>query len=248
MACDNEPRPGTRRFSAGLLIGLSIIGWGVAILLHQMGIVGDRIFGLWPIILVVFGLANLFEDGRGGRHVWGIVMLTCGLLLMGNELNLFRVRWDMIWPVIIIAVGVVMIWQAMGGNLNFRGTLKGGFDRWTTKLTDVDVDAMAVFGGFKRKLQTKQFRGGRVVAMFGGYQLDLRNCDIEAQEATLEATSMFGGGEIRVPETWNVVIEATGIFGGYSDDRHVMDNELPPNAKKLIVRGVALFGGVEIKN
>ena len=244
---DCEPRTGTRRFSAALLIGLSIIGWGVAILLHQLGFVGERIFSLWPIILVVFGLANLFEDGRGGRHIWGIVMLVCGLLLMGNELNLFKVRWDMIWPVIIIAVGFVMIWQAMGGgSRDLRTFIK--FDRWTTKLTDADVDAVAVFGGFKRKLQTKSFRGGRVVAMFGGYQLDLRNCDIQDNEAILEATSVFGGGEVRVPENWNVLIEATGIFGGYSDDRHVLDNELPPNAKKLIIRGVALFGGVEIKN
>jgi predicted membrane protein len=246
MAC--EPKDRTRRFSSALLIGIVFLGWGVAILLHQLGLVSRVVFDFWPLILVVFGLANLFEDGRGGRHVWGIVMLTCGLLLMGNELGLFRVRWDMLWPVIIIAVGIVMIYQAMGGGLNFGGTLKQGFSKWTTKIEDADIDAMAVFGGFKRKLTTKAFRGGRVMAMFGGYQLDLRNADIQDDQAILEATSVFGGGEIRVPETWNVVIEATGIFGGYSDDRHVLDSELPPNAKKLIVRGVALFGGVEVKN
>ncbi|MGC1385190.1 MAG: DUF5668 domain-containing protein [Candidatus Acidiferrales bacterium] len=236
----------TRRFSSGLLIGVSIIAWGVAILLNQLDLVSGRIFGFWPIILVVFGLANLFEDGRGGRHVWGIVMVTCGLLLMGNELGLFRVRWDMIWPVMIIAVGIVMIWQSMGGSADLRTFIR--FSNWTTKLTDADVDAMAVFGGFKRKLQTKSFRGGRVVAMFGGYQLDLRQCDIEGDQAILEATSVFGGGEIRVPENWNVLLEGTGIFGGYSDDRSVMDSDLPPNAKKLVLRGVALFGGVEVKN
>ncbi len=236
----------SRRFSSGLLIGVAIIAWGVVILLNQLDLVSGRVFGFWPIILVVFGLANLFEDGRGGRHVWGIVMVSCGLLLMGNELGLFRVRWDMIWPVIIIAVGFVMIWQSVGGNADLRTFIR--FSGWTTKLTDVDVDAMAIFGGFKRKLQTKTFRGGRVVAMFGGYQLDLRQCDIEGDQAILEATSVFGGGEIRVPENWNVMIEGTGIFGGYSDDRHIMESELPPNAKKLILRGVALFGGVEVKN
>jgi predicted membrane protein len=244
----SEYRSGTRRFSSALLIGIVFLGWGVAILLHQMGLVSRVVFDFWPLILVVFGIANLFEDGRGGRHVWGIVMLASGLLLMANELGLLRVRWDMIWPVIIIAVGIVMIYQAMGGGLNFGGSLKEGFSKWTTKMEDVDVDAVAVFGGFKRKLQTKQFRGGRVMAMFGGYQLDLRNAEISEPQAILEATSVFGGGEIRVPETWNVVIEATGIFGGYSDDRHVLDSELPPNAKKLIIRGVALFGGVEVKN
>jgi predicted membrane protein len=236
----------TRRFSAGLLIGLAILGWGVALLLNMLGLVGDHIFGFWPLILVVFGLANLFEDGKGGRHVWGVVMLIAGLLLMANEMNLLRVRWEMIWPVMIIGVGIVMVWQAVGGGADFRKILN--FREWSTKLTDADVDAMAVFSGFKRRLQTKNFRGGRVIAMFGGYQLDLRQCDIEGPTATLEATSVFGGGEIRVPENWIVQIDATGLFGGYSDDRYGLDAELPPNAKKLILKGVAIFGGVEVKN
>src|ERR1700677_164693 len=118
----SEYSNGTRRFSSALLIGLVFMGWGVAILLHQMGLVGVVVFNFWPLILIVFGIANLFEDGRGGRHVWGIVMLGAGLLLISNEMGLLRVRWDMIWPLITIAVGIVMIWQAMGGGLNFKGT------------------------------------------------------------------------------------------------------------------------------
>jgi predicted membrane protein len=236
----------TRRFSSGLLIGLAILFWGVAILLDQLGIFHAQLSNFWPLILVVFGVANLFEDGKGGRHVWGVVMLVAGLLLMANESGLLRVRWEMIWPVIIIAVGAVMIWQAVGGGTDLRALIH--FKQWTTKLDDADVDATAIFGGFKRRLQTKTFRGGRVVAMFGGYQLDLRQCDMEGPTATLEATSIFGGGEIRVPENWTVQIDATGLFGGYSDDRYGLDNELPANAKKLILKGVAIFGGVEVKN
>jgi predicted membrane protein len=236
----------TRRFSSGLLIGLSILFWGVAILLDQLGIFSIHFSNLWPLIAVVFGLANLFEDGKGGRHVWGVVLLVGGLLMLANENGLLRVRWDMIWPVIIIAVGAVMVWQAVGGGGDLRNLIN--FKKWTTKLDDADIDAMAVFSGFKRRLQTKNFRGGRVIAMFGGYQLDLRQCDMEGPTATLEATSVFGGGEIRVPENWTVQIDATGLFGGYSDDRYGLDNELPPNAKKLILKGVAIFGGVEVKN
>ena len=84
----SEYRSGTRRFSSALLIGIVFLGWGVAILLHQMGLVSRVVFDFWPLILVVFGIANLFEDGRGGRHVWGIVMLASGLLLMANELGI----------------------------------------------------------------------------------------------------------------------------------------------------------------
>src|ERR1700761_8032936 len=114
MACE------TRRFSSALLIGIAIVFWGVAILVDQLGIFHFHMSNWWPLILVVFGTANLFEDNRGGRHIWGVGLLLAGLLLFANENGLVRVRWEMIWPLIIIAVGVGMVWQAVGGGTDFR--------------------------------------------------------------------------------------------------------------------------------
>jgi hypothetical protein len=42
------------------------------------------------------------------------------------------------------------------------------------------------------------------------------------------------------------VIDGVGIFGGYSDK--TIHPPSDPPAKKLIIRGVAVFGGMEIKN
>ena len=50
---------------------------------------------------------------------------------------------------------------------------------------------------------------------FGGFELDLRQADIEGAEAVIEVNALFGGGEIKVPETWHVVVSGMGIFGGY---------------------------------
>ena len=56
---------------------------------------------------------------------------------------------------------------------------------------------------------------------------------------------MMGGFEIRVPETWNVIVELIPFMGGYEDKtRHPAD----PSAPRLRVRGFVMMGGVEIKN
>ena len=55
----------------------------------------------------------------------------------------------------------------------------------------------------------------------------------------------MGGYEIRVPETWNVVVDVVPFMGGYEDKtRHPAD----PSAPRLRVRGFVMMGGVEIKN
>jgi len=72
----------------------------------------------------------------------------------------------------------------------------------------------------------------------------------------LTINAVFGGCEIRVPEAWEVVGYGQGIFGGYVDSTKPRDFQSEALAgtvagnprKALILRGVALFGGVEIKN
>lgn len=239
----------TRRFSSGLIIGLSVVAFGIVLLLNEQGILPDRVYSFWPILLVAFGVANLFETGKAGHHLWGYAMVGVGLLLIGEETGLLRIRWDMIWPVIIIAVGVFMISQSVGRRTNPDGSRSFSWvQTWNTPTADSDINALAVFSGFKRRVTLKNFRGGRMLAIFGGYQLDLRQADIEGTEAVIDASSIFGGGEIRVPENWIIIMEGSGIFGGYTDDTHQDQVEMSPTAKRLIIRGVAVFGGMVVKN
>ena len=63
--------------------------------------------------------------------------------------------------------------------------------------------------------------------------------------------AIFGGAEIRVPDTWRVEFRGQTLFGGYSDTtRQTVSGD--PNAssvrKTLIITGTTLFGGVEVKN
>lgn len=113
---------------------------------------------------------------------------------------------------------------------------------------DVYLHEYCIFTGGKRVIQAGNFRGGELVAVFGGLDIDLRRSHIIADEATLDITAAFGGCEIHVPESWYVEMRGIAAFGGYTD------KTIPPRGgpgqriPKLVVTGTAAFGGVVIKN
>ena len=54
---------------------------------------------------------------------------------------------------------------------------------------------------------------------------------------------------MRVPETWFVAARGQGVFGGFTDSTKYTGPGDPDKPKKtLIVTGMAVFGGVEIRN
>src|SRR5439155_24114805 len=106
------------------------------------------------------------------------------------------------------------------------------------------------FGGLKRRLDTPNFQGGEMIAVFGGIEVDLRRAQIAStdKEVIIDANATFGGIDLKVPETWQVVTRGLGIFGGYED------KTLPPRPQegvtppRLVVTGYAVFGGVTVQN
>jgi hypothetical protein len=64
------------------------------------------------------------------------------------------------------------------------------------------------------------------------------------QMVAIIVIAVFGGIEINIPKDWNVKIEGTPLFGGYS-----MNHKRPfvENAPTVVFKGLALFGGVEIE-
>ena len=107
--------------------------------------------------------------------------------------------------------------------------------------------ANAIFSGFKRKITEGNFLGAHMVAIFGGGELNLRQAGMEGDSAVVYATAIFGGIEIKVPDTWQVTSQGTGIFGGFADETS-QPSSSTPGLKRLIVKGEAIFGGVGIKN
>jgi len=231
---------GGRTIESGLIGGTIIVLVGLAFLLDNMGIVSvGHLFRFWPMILVIGGLASIISpQGR----VKGAALIVVGIIFELDTLGIAHFRWGSLWPLAIIAAGLMIMWtgleaRRMGGSPG---------DPRTT------LNEFALFGGIERRVTSLDFKGGSVTAIFGGIEIDLRQAVITDNQAELTVNAMFGGCELRVPETWEIVAHGQGIFGGYVDSTRASSlqsdvlNATP--RKTLILRGVAVFGGVEIKN
>jgi hypothetical protein len=107
------------------------------------------------------------------------------------------------------------------------------------------ASAVAVMGGFDRKITSQEFRGGELTAFMGGGKLDLREAMPANGRAIVNVFALMGGFEILVPETWSVSLEVTPFMGGVEDKARTSTS---PSAPKLIVRGFVMMSSVEIKN
>jgi hypothetical protein len=108
-----------------------------------------------------------------------------------------------------------------------------------------ETDRMvAVFSGAERKGRWRVRRRIEAYAVFGGVDLDLREAVFESSVVEINGIWCFGGLDIKVPEGVEVRNEVMGIFGG-SDVKHVGDPQ--PGAPVLVLKGVALFGGVSVR-
>ena len=234
-----SPSRGLRRESRpGIIPGLVLVCIGTVILMDHMGYIpADRLWRLWPVILIVAGAIKFFRECN--RAV-GAVMMALGTLFLGSNFGVIRLNWNDLWPLVLIAVGVGLIWSRFEVP-RMRAAQSGDPNM---------VNAYAMFGGVERRIGASNFAGGDVSAIFGGVELDFRSAEIEGEEAVLYVEAVFGGIEIVVPERWTVVYEGQSIFGGYTDETRPPLPDVPgaPARKRLILRGRALFGGINVKN
>ncbi|MCG5217550.1 DUF1707 SHOCT-like domain-containing protein [Streptosporangium sp. KLBMP 9127] len=100
---------------------------------------------------------------------------------------------------------------------------------------------LAVFSGSSRKGRWRVRRRIRGLAMFGGLELDLTDAVFESREVEITVFAMFGGADIRVPDGVEVRCQGMGIFGGF--DVHGGPT-IDPAAPVVVVKGLAIFGGV----
>ena len=221
--------------------GVVLIVVGTVLLFEKLGYL-PRGFALhfWPMIFIVIGIVKIAY--AGGRAV-GAALIGVGVLLQLQQTGILNVQLWQLWPAFLIIAGIVMLFQVL--------------TRPDTAPPDAvdapgsdspEFDSAYIFGGAERHINTRNFKSGRLFAMFGGYKIDFRHAEIQGDNAVLEANAFFGGGEIIVPEHWFVAMHGVGIFGGYTDkSRHFQPDPTKPT-KTLVVKGVAMFGGVEVKN
>lgn len=228
--------PRAVRFTPQLLVGLIVIAVGVLFTLDNLGITeADQYLRYWPAGLIAVGLLKLAQsrDGMGGAF-GGFMFALAGTWLLLEQIEVVRLSfWDL-WPVLLVMFGGYLVWQGYSGRQQ----------RAASGDANSVVSGLAVLGGVARGNNSRAFRGGNLTAVMGGCELDLRQAAIDG-EAVLDVFAMWGGIEIRVPEDWTVVGRVTPLLGGFDDKTRPAQGA---SAHRLVIRGFAIMGGIEVKN
>jgi predicted membrane protein len=244
----NNPHP--RSATGQVVLGLLVIAMGLLFLLDNLGILDmHRAFSFWPMVFVIVGTVKLCDTQTQGGTLLGGGLVGIGVLLMLDRMDIIDFSWRTIWPLVLIGLGGFLVAKA----LRSRGVATGGFVKegvakdGVAMLDDAPVgeviDVTAILGAYERRVTTQHFRGGEVTAVMGGCELDMRGASIQG-EAVINVFAFWGGVTIKCPPDWSVILQGTPILGGF-EEKTVAP---PDNSKRLVIRGYAIMGGVEIRN
>lgn len=106
---------------------------------------------------------------------------------------------------------------------------------------------LAILSGFERSGTWTVPEHLTVLCVMGTANLDLRQASYAAAEVVITVNAVMGGASIVVGPHTRVVLEGTGILGGYSGPSGLVAAELDESSPTLRVRGVAFWGGVSVE-
>lgn len=242
--------------------GIILLGCGVALLAYKMGAPIPSWLFTWPILLMLIGFIVAIKSQF--RNPGGLIMIAIGTIFLIDQTNPKLNFHDYIVPAILISIGLIYILRPhYTCGRPGRRWRRRFYDRPDFKPTDIPftpvkpdtnaeqvgdewLEINAVFGGVKKIILSKNFKGGEINCFMGGAELNMTQADLQ-QQVSLEVNNVFGGTKLIVPSNWDVKNEVTAVFGGIEDKRTIPVVAADPG-KILVLRGTCVFGGIEIKN
>ena len=223
----------------------------------------------WQMLLIALGVyIGLQKNFRGGS--WLILIFIGGYFLIEKYFFVDYSIRKMLWPLALIGLGAYLIFRPrktfniFSNDKEKASNIKdlSGTNYSTTTPADSStinnpslhgtveeeiLDVVAVFSGVKKNVYSKNFRGGEIVSVFGGAEVNLIQAAFQTPRIEIESVQIFGGAKLIVPSDWVIYNEAVAIFGGIEDKRQ-QPVALPVPAKILVLKGFVMFGGIEIKS
>jgi predicted membrane protein len=249
--------------------GIVIILVGVVLLLKALGFVFPFWLVSWPVLLILLGILFIVTNKNKSGFGYFLIALGSFFLLKKYFFIPFELKQYFL-PVGLIILGFYLIFKKRRENKLISDLFEKNNltkkNQWSQN-TDVvensnitsesniteqelmpeSIYANAFFTGIVRRVFSKNFKGGKISAIFGGTDIDLTHADIQ-DDAIIDVEIAFGGVKLIVPAHWNVQINmGTVIAAGVEDKRFFSSTGLDPK-KVLKIQGSIVFGGLEIKS
>lgn len=216
-----------------ILIIIGIILGGNALDIFNINLFFD---GWWTLFIIVPTFIGLVTERDKTGNIIGLII---GLLLLLSCRGLFdfKLIWKLIFPLIFVIIGLSLIFK---NNINKEVSEK--IKKLNENLSSND-GYTATFSGQNLNFDGEEFKGSNLNAIFGGIKLDLRKSIIN-EDIVINASSIFGGIDIYIPDNCKVKIKSNSIFGGVSNNKKC---NVDDNSYTIYINASCMFGGVEIK-
>ena len=222
--------------------GVLIIIIGLIFLTRSIGIDIPYWITSWPMILIgiglMIGVSTKFKD-----WTWAIITFV-GLAFIIDDITGIDVNIvSILIPVSLIFLGLKLILKKKEKTIHVFDELSGKVVEEVRR--EDTIDLIAAFAGNKKIIVSKNFKGGSLVSVFGGNEINLSNADIQGT-ITLEVVQVFGGTKLIVPSNWLIKSEVTSVFGALEDKRANLNSNTED--KVLILEGTSVFASIDIRS
>jgi hypothetical protein len=221
------------------VVGVLVVGYGAVLLLENLAFPVHAIERAYiPFAVLVLGAVKMLEAYTPrGRTIGAIVVLGAGAWTYARLVGI-RVDVGFWWPIALMALGVIFLLRA-------REPADPGGPRVTlaSAAGPSQASAVAFWSGVRRRVTSAAFSRAEFVAVMGGVEVDLRPATTAGGQAVIEVFVLMGGIEITVPPDWAVINRAVVVAGGVTDHSTGVQGA----AHTLVIQGIVLMGGVEVK-
>jgi predicted membrane protein len=204
--------------------------------------------GWWTLLIIVPCFISMLQTGFSTGSTVGFIIGV--LLLMNYQVDFHFNIWQLIIPIILVFIGIRIMFQgAFHKKINYENNFNAGGYNSTNQGTNGTNYTNASKGEYSAVFSsnhihiTEPFFGTSLSSAFGAIVLDLRDAQITG-DVEINASAIFGGIDIYLPNGVKVKTSNVPIFGGVSN-KHTQATD--PGAPTVYINSTCMFGGIDIK-
>lgn len=228
--------------------GLFFILGGIFLIVSRLNLLGDFSFlTLFFTILLIAWLVRSLRYMEFGGILFSVAFLC---ILYDDFLHIERLTpWPVLGAAAFGTIGLSIIFKdkmhSFRGNSSsssFVDRPNEGARKPGEEVTDNQFTFSTTFSSSAKYVRSDDFSQARINCSFGEMKVYFDDAMIQNGDANIYLDVKFGGVELYLPKTWNVINHASATFGGIDEKNRSATNGTPT----VILNGDVAFGGVTI--